>query len=331
MDELKISAILCHHRGTLITKAIDSLLLSRNVILQIIVVTSDPSYKDDRVTVIYAEGGPAHKRNIGFRYAEHQLIAFFDDDIEVTLYALEEMAKSLQKDGVGMVFGKLLNMEFRKRFDEAGSFLTWSGFLWSRAEGGTEDLGQFDHECFVLAGKSASCMIHRHVFGKVGMFDSSYEILGEETDLAWRVWLFGYKVLFVPSSVTYHAFNTRFKPKDFYVPRRVYFNGCRNYITMLLTNLETNNLIVPAMTQIFVWFWASMGMLITGKFEAGFYILKGLWYVIMNLRHILHKRASVQKSRKVSDRYLFPLIKKSPPLSYYIFRFCHYIYTGRHG
>lgn len=331
MDDLKVSAILCHHKARLIDKAVDSLLLSRNVKLQIIVVTSDETYQDSRVQVVFANGGPAIKRNIGLRFAEHPLIAFFDDDIEVTLYAVEAMAKSLLKPGVGMVFGKLLNMEFRDRFDEAGSFLTWSGFLWARCGSEVIDRGQFDLECAVLAGKSASCMIHRRVFGEIGMFDASYEILAEETDLAWRVWLFGYHVLFVPSSVTYHAFNTRFKPKDFYIPRRVYFNGCRNYITMLLTNLETHNLLIPITTQVLVWFWAAVGMLITGKHEAGFYILKGLWYVVMNLRLILHKRASVQAKRKVKDCDLFPFIKKSPPMSYYINRFFHYIKTGRHG
>lgn len=336
MDELKVSAILCHHRGALIDKAVESLLLSRNVALEIIIASSDQScvsrYQNiPNVTALYCEGGPAHKRNIAFRFAQYPLIAFFDDDIEVTLYAVEHMAKSLMKPGVGMVFGKLLNMEFRERFDEAGSFLTWSGFLWARAESGEVDLGQFDLECVVLAGKSASCMVRRGVFSEIGMFDISYEILAEETDLAWRAWLYGYKVLFVPSSVTYHAFNTRFKPKDFYIPRRVYFNGCRNYITMLLTNLETHNLLIPVTTQVLVWFGASMGMIVTGKREAGFYILKGLWYVILNLRSILHKRASVQGKRKIKDRDLFPLIKRNPRFSYYIKRFLSYVKHARHG
>jgi len=336
MDTLKVSAILCHHKGNLIDKAVESLQKSRDVELEIIIASSDQACVDfyqnkPGVIAIYCEGGPAYKRNIAFKFAQHNLIAFFDDDIEVTLYAVSEMAKTLQQDKVGLVFGKLLNMEFHDLFDEAGSFLTWSGFLWARAESGCKDYGQFDKVEPVLAGKSASCMIHRRVFSEAGMYDPSYEILGEETDLSWRVWLLGYNVLFVPSSVTYHAFNTRFKPQDFYIPRRVYFNGCRNYITMLLTNLETHNLVVPIITQVLVWFMASMGMLITGKREAGFYILKGLWYVVNNLRRILHKRSLVQSKRKVSDAELFKTVKRNPPISYYTNRFFHYIKTGRHG
>ena len=332
-----ISIILCHHMGNLIDKAVSSIFLSRNVNFEIIIATSDLECEKKyhkmtpEIRAFYCQGGPAYKRNLAFLYAQYPYVAFFDDDVEVCEYTLEEMLKVLKQDSVGMVFGKLLNMEFRNRFDEAGSYLTWTGFLWARSQSGDEDKGQFENVEPILAGKSASCMIDRKVFVDAGMFDASYEILGEETDLSWRVWLLGYKVLFVPKSITYHAFNTRFKPGNFYVPKRVYYNGCRNYISMLLTNLEARNLQITLMVQVSVWLAASMGMLITGKFEAGKYILQGLIYVATHLSSILSKRKRVQKSRKIGDRQLFPLIKKSPPAEYYIKRLLHYIKTGRHG
>jgi len=327
----KVSVCLCHHKGDLILKAIQSLKAQKYVELEIIVATS----AEDRVfygtKTIFVKGGPANKRNVALRYATHDLIAFFDDDIEATPTAVYEMATTLNNEGVGAVFGKLLNMEHRDRFDEAGSYLTWSGFLWARAESGCKDTGQYEKIVPILAGKSASMMIRRNVFVEAGMFDVSYEILGEETDLAWRVWLNGWAVFYVPKSVTYHAFNTRFKPKDFYIPKRVYFNGCRNYISMLITNLNPLNLIVPLIVQVCVWLSASIGMILTGKVSAGVYILKGLWYVVCNLKQILHKRKTVQLRRKIYDADFFPFVTKNPPLSYYYKRFFHYIKTGLHG
>lgn len=335
----KVSAIICHHKDRLIDKAVESLLKSRQVKLEIIIATSDETllerYADiENVQCIYIKGGPAHKRNIAFRFAEYPLIAFFDDDVEVKPWAVFEMANVLCSEArgkVGMVFGKLLNMEFPTRFDEAGSYLTQTGFLWARAESGCEDRGQFERVVPILAGKSAACMIHRRIFSDIGMFDSSYEILAEETDLAWRVWLSGHQVLYVPSSVTLHAFNTKFKPADMYTPKRVYFNGCRNYISMLMTNLGKLELIVPVIVQFVVWFMAACGFMITGKFEAGINVFKGLGWVIRHMDSILSKRKIVQASRKVSDKELLPIIRRNPPVSYYIKRFFHYIYTGRHG
>lgn len=333
----KVSAILCHHKGSLIDGAVSSLLRSKGVTLDIIIATSDEAcfkrFKDfhESVRPILLQGGPAHKRNIAFRFAEHPLVAFFDDDIEARPWAVYEMAKALESYKCGMVFGKLLNMEYPDRFDEAGSYLTWSGFLWARAESGVLDRGQFDSVSCVLAGKSAACMIHRKVFAEAGMFDDSYEILGEETDLSWRVWLIGYRVLYVPSSVTLHAFNTKFKPSDMYTSKRVYFNGCRNYISMLMTNLSNLELIVPVIVQFIVWTMAGLGFLVTGKFQAGAHIFRGIGWVLTHLDHILSKRKRVQKARKVSDCLLMPIIRRNPPASYYIKRFLSYIKTGRHG
>jgi len=332
----KVSAILCHHKGTLVYRAIDSLLKSKGVEIEIILATSDETLfnryeKEPRFKQVVIKGGPAGKRNVGFRFAQYPLVAFFDDDIEVKPWAVYEMAKSLQQDGVGMVFGKLLNMEFTDRFDEAGSYLTSSGFLWARAESGCRDVGQFEKTEFVLAGKSASCMIHRRVFVEVGMYDPSYEILAEETDLAWRVWLYGYRVLYIPSSVTLHAFNTKFKPPDMYTPKRVYFNGCRNYLSMLMTNLGDRELWLPVIVQLIVWTAAGMGFLITGKREAGIYVFNGIGWFISHINIILSKRRKVQGARRVSDRDLMPIIRRNPPVSYYIKRFFHYIKTGRHG
>lgn len=330
---MKVSAILCHHKGRdLVLKSINSLLRQKRVELEIIVVTSDKTAVFNNTKTIYCQGGPAHKRNVGFRFATHDFIAFFDDDIECKSTAVYEMAKVLKTENVGMVFGKLLNAEFQDRLDEAGSYLTSTGFLWARAESGLKDTGQFENIVPVLAGKSASCMIRRQVFADIGMFDASYEILAEETDLAWRVWLSGWKVLYVPSSVTLHFFNTRWKPKDMYTPKRIYYNGTRNYLTMLYTNLGKKRWILPLLTQLMVWTTAGIGMILTGKFEAGVNIFKGLGYFFWNIKTIWRKRADIQwKLRKVSDKDLMPIILRNPPISYYLKRFCHYIYTGRHG
>lgn len=337
MNEL-ISVIVCHHKGeTLITNAIKSIQHSQDVNYEIIVATSSDDYaskyqftfKD--VNFMTISGGPAYKRNVASRYARGNYYAFFDDDVEVTGLTLYWMLKTLKDRKAGMVYGKLLNMEFKDRFDEAGSFLTPTGFLWARCESGVVDAGQFDREEAILAGKSASCIVRRDIFLKVGGFDVSYGILGEETDLSWRIWLIGSSVWFSYRSVTYHAFNTKFKPADFYVPERVYRNGCRNYLSMLLTNLEKPNVFMVVLIQVIVWFTAGIGMMITGKFEAGSNIFKGLADIIINIRRIIHKRALVQSTRVISDKELFKTIKRNPPFSYYYKRFFHYIKTGRHG
>ena len=329
---MKVSAIVCHHKGRLILKALQSLKIQKNVELEIIVVTSCPNVSFYGVKTVFIKGLPAYKRNIALRYATHDYIAFFDDDVELKENAVFEMVNFLEKyPQVGMVFGKLLNMEFKDRFDEAGSYLTNTGFLWARSESGVKDTGQYDSFEPILAGKSASCIIRRKIFSDIGMFNPFYGILGEETDLAWRVWLYGHLVYYIPTSITYHAFNTKFKPKDFYTAERVYFNGCRNYLTMLTTNLELHNLIIPLFIQICAWIIASFGMVLNGRFLASWNIIKGLYAYFTHLDVILATRKRIQIYRVKKDSEIFSIIRKNPPLSYYLKRLLNYIKTGFHG
>jgi len=328
-----ISLIFCHHKGRLIDRAIETALKSRKIEFEIIVATSDPtfSYNHPVVKVVQIEGGPAKKRNLALRYSIGEYIAFYDDDVELDMDSLVEMYHVLIRPEVGMVFGKLLNMEHRDRFDEAGGFLTWTGFIWSRAENNLKDVGQYENIEPVFSGKSAACMIKRKVLTSVGAFDTTFGILGEETDLAWRVWLSGYQVLFVPRSVTWHAFNTKFKPIDFYTHERVYYNGCRNYITMLASNLETKNLWKILPIHIICWIVAGTGMFFKGKFRAAFFIFRGLLSIPHNISWIKIKREKVASIRKLTDKELFKTIYRKVNLGYYLNRLFRYWQIGLHG
>ncbi len=333
----EISIIACHHKGDFIFEFIDSVRTTtefRGQRAEIIVVTSDEALADKGISdcqVFYNTGLPTEKRNLGVRVSRGKYIGFFDDDVIISPNCLKELKRALAPKDVGMTYGKLWNMEHRDRFDEAGGFITSTGFIWSRAGQNDLDAGQFDKEEPILAGKSASCMIKRDVFNNVGGFDEDFGILGEETDLSWRVWLSGRQVLFVPSATGYHAFNTKFKPAtEYYTSKRVHYNGCRNYITMLIKNLGWGHLcIIPI--HIGVWFCAAIAMLITGKASQGLNIFRGLFYVLVNLRKILTKRKSIQERRVHNESDIWPLIHRATPRGYYTQRFCRYISLGLHG
>ena len=329
-----VSVILCHHAGDFVPAAVASLRKSVEVEVEIIVVTSDPKVKFEHAKTVYANVGPSQKRNIGAEHARSEFLFFLDDDVEVEPAFLLKMTNALKQRNIGMVYGKTLNMERRNMLDNAGSYLTWTGFLWAREESGIEDKGQFNKPEYIFAGKGAAMALRRSTFEKVIGFDPVYEILAEETDISWKVWFSGQKVLWVPDAVLYHAFNTKFKPWSYYYTnKRVYYNGCRNYIIMLAKFLEAKNFwrIIPLHAS--VWFFAGLGMLLTGKHEAGWLIWKGLLYHLnpWNIADTLRRRKEAQKLRTKTDAELFKVILRQPRAGFYISRFLHYIKTGRHG
>ena len=327
------SVIIPHHTGDFVPAAIKSIQQSKEVEYEIIVVTSVETVQFEGARTVFCKGGPSHKRNVGARYASHDYLFFLDDDVEVTPYFLREMIRGMDEPKVGMVYGKSLNMERKKMLDNAGSFITWTGFLWAREESGLmEDKGQFDQIEEIFAGKGACMALRRSTFYKVFGFDPDYEILAEETDISWKVWFIGERVLWIPRAVLYHAFNTKFKPWNyFYTNKRVYFNGAFNYLAMLTKFLEWKNWwrIVPL--HYCVWLCAGIGMVLSGKPEAGFCILNAVFQFPRRWKKTMQRRKLVQPLRTKSDSELFKKIMRQPKFSFYWNRFWHYLQTGRHG
>lgn len=325
-----ISAVICHHKGDFIYDCVKSVLASRNVLVDVFVLT-DKNLHDNGFKLIYSKAMPAQKRNIGIRYAHSRFVAFLDDDVEIDKDCLYEMYKECKESRIGMVYAKTYNAERRNIIDSGGSWLTWTGFLNAREHGDVEDIGQFQETIPVLAAKSACCMVNRKAFIDAGMFDASYGILGEETDLSWRMWLRGWTVLFTPKALAWHWFRTKKKSIDFYTIPRIYFNGCRNYLSMLFTNLSINKLIKTLPVHIFAWTLVAIFMFFSGRFSASKNILLGILSFIFNLRQHILKRRNVQTHRVISDKELFKSIYKDQPLRYYFSRLKSYILTGLHG
>jgi len=267
------------------------------------------NFKDDRINVVQNDKnyGPAAARNIGFRKTKGEYIAFLDNDTEVDSEWLTELIKVFESDPkIAVVQCKLLNMVQRDKFDHAGDYINSLGFLEERSKHAI-DKGQFDKIEEVLSAKSAAIMVRSSVYKELGMFDDSYFIFMEETDFCFRVWLNGYKVMFVPKSIVWHAFNTPLKEsRKYYTAYMVRFLGCRNYIMTLLKNLGRGSLLRILPVHVFSWICISILFLLKGKFIDSVLILKGISWNMLHIKEIAGKREFVQKKlRKMSDKFIF--------------------------
>ena len=330
-----ISVIVCCHTKEFIYDFVASVKKSVGANYEIIVVSSDDELCTTGIlgcTVINGPDMPAAKRNMGSRIARGKYLAFFDDDTEIRPDCLAVFKSTMDMTGAGMLYGKLYKADEPTRFDEAGGFLTWTGFIWSRAEQNIVDEGQYNDIEPIFAGKSASCIVDAKLFNKVCGFDEDFGILGEESDLSWRIWLQGREVFFCPYAIAIHWFNCKRKDvKKYYTSKRVNRNGARNYCVMLIKNLELTNLCRILPIHVSIWLTAGVIMTVTGKFGEGVNVFRGLLEVLATIPHILRKRRKVQANRVKSDVELWPYIKRRPSKSYYTQRFFRYVGNGLHG
>ena len=332
MSSTLVSIIFCHHVGDFIFPAVESAFKQRGVTFEIIVATSIPDLVIPGVDrVLHVPGMPALKRNVASRYARGQYLAFYDDDTTLDIDSVREQWKVCARPEIGMTFGKLLKMDDPTMLDEAGGYLTFPGFIWSRA-GRSKDRGQFNKVEPIFAAKSAACMIRKRLFIEIGGFDTEFGILGEESDLAWRVWSRGKRVYYVPKSRTLHAFGTKLKPvAEHYTDRRVFYNGPRNYLLMHIKNAPVHRLVPTVILQLGAWTVAALGQLIAGRPRACLLILEGLLYPFLHLGDVLKKRQRTQAIAQVPWTKIKTSIYRSIHPSYFFLRLVDYIRTGIHG
>jgi len=271
--------------------------------------------------------GPAAGRNIGAAAAKGKYLAFLDNDTKVSRFWLNELIKVLEKDKtIGSAQSKLLRMMPGRYYDCAGDYLGPLGFLIERSQR-VKDEGQWDYIAEIFSAKSAASIIKTKIFNKIGGFDEKHYMYLEETDLSWRVWLAGYRVVFIPKSVVYHAFNTPKKDfKRYYEKNFVRYHGARNYIFTLIKNLEFKNLVKILPLHLGCWFVLAFSFILKGNFTDGFNILKGIGWNLLNLKLLINRRCWINTEiRKVSDKEIFNKVMKRRELSFYLERGLTYL------
>jgi len=328
-----VSIVVLNFNGrAFIKQCLDSVLSSEYQNFEVIVVdngSTDQSCAlleskyggNNKVTVIKKEKnyGVPEGRNIGLKQTKGEYVVFLDNDCVVDANWISAFLETFDKDErIVIAQSKILNMVHKNRYDHAGDFLTPFGFLSERSNGAI-DQGQFDRVDDIFNAKGAAYMIRRSIIDKVGDYDASYFMYLEETDFCWRVWLAGYRVVFVPKSIVWHAYGTSLKDeKKYYSNFVVRYYGCRNYIITTLKNAGLKRLSMFLAIQIPCFLFLSLLFLLKRKPKDSFFILKALLSIVKDFSTILEKRKIVQNTiRKQSDAKFFKIIlKKESPCSF---------------
>lgn len=272
--------------------------------------------------------GPAVGRNRGAAVSKGKYLIFLDNDTQVDKNCIGELMQVLEKDNsIGAAQAKLLRMG-SNLYDCAGDYLGPLGFLIERSRG-QEDKGQLDFVADILSAKSAASIIRRDLFERIRGFDEDYYMYLEETDLSWRVWLSGYRVVFIPTAVVYHAFNTPKKDfKKYYPSYIVRYYGCRNYITTLVKNLQFKSLITILPLHIYSWLVMAILFTLKGNIKDSFYIMKGIFWNILNMNILISKRrVNNVMIRKVSDKEILDKVKSKERPEYTLKKIIVYLKT----
>lgn len=256
-----------------------------------------------RVRIIAFEKnyGFAEAYNKAIRLVDSEYVGILNNDTETDRNWLAELVKSITSDPrIAACGSKILLFSKRDILNHAGGMLTIIG-------GGYDidymlrDSEYSSHPRPVGYVCGASMIVRRRTFLKIGGFDDDFFSYAEDVDFCWRAWLYGYRVVYVPSSVVYHKFGGTAGSRS--SPFRI-FMAERNRNLTAVKNLQGQSLFKAFILAPFYTLARMVGLLARGNCHGALALILGNLRFLQVLRENWIKRSIVQSKRVVSDHYL---------------------------
>lgn len=251
--------------------------------------------------------GAAASRNFALKSAAGDTIVFLDNDTAPSPSWLKFLVQALYSaPDVGAACPKMPRMEKPQIISTAGLRLIPHTGWGIALGGGRVDDGSLDQSQEVVS-ISAALAVKKSVISGIGGFDDRLAVHTEDLDFSWRIWLAGFRILYVPQSVVSHLSKSPDQRSQLMGASRsfVYFHINKNTIRTLLKNYSPSYLLFYLPQALAIIFLRGLIILFTQRnFTALSAAFSALVWNIANLPDTWQKRQAVQKLRCVSDTYL---------------------------
>lgn len=254
-----------------------------------------------------------NKHNMGYvgvnsclSHVKGKYIFILNNDIEMEKQCLNNLAAQIEKDeSIGVVVPKFINF-YNRDIESSGTWVSRSFYT-----------GHYIDKKEKQAVKEVPYlgieMVRTDLAKKFGyIYDPDYFIYSEDLDLSLRLRLLGYKTVFVPKAVIYHMHAATTKKSKNY---KMTFLLERN---LLMTFFKILSFWSIASLMPYVLFMRAVAILkdiISLRLMNAFSRLKAVFWVISHFNLIYKKRKSIQRMRKVGDKFVLKIFSEK-----YIFR-----------
>lgn len=249
--------------------------------------------------------GPCEGYNRAAQHVDGDYLAFLNSDIVVDTKWLTELIDAAEAYEADICGSKILLNGKPKIINYIGAKITIIGSAYCLHYGKQENQVKDITEPMITGSTGGAAMVtKRETFIKLQGFDPDYFWGNEETDLCWRAWLFGYKVIQVPSSVAYHKRGGLWIGR--HSPTRIFY-GQKNRLANVVKNFGFANLIKSMVISSVYDMVMIVKLLLNLESKAAAALIKGNIQFIRELQKSLKKRKQIQRNRRISDNQLYQL------------------------
>jgi len=271
--------------------------------------------------------GAAFARNFGVQKTKNEYLFFLDNDTILGPGWYKEALHFFKVSQAAAAQIKIIN-HGNGKIESAGVFINAFGNLTDLIHLYPET--KFNSNFPIFAGKSAGLLFRRSVFEQINGFDRDYIVFLEDTDICWRVWLAGYRVVYWPYVTIQHLYGTIAKSFNYYRQLQVYYLGCRNTLMTLFKNIGWQRGIYLIPLQYGIWITLAILFLLKFQLRQAVDIIRGILWNLFHLPLLLQKRKSVQKCRQFDDKTLFSKVGAPFNFSYYIGKAKAYVVKNKY-
>lgn len=235
--------------------------------------------------------------NTGIRYAlerDYDLIALFNNDAVADKEWLRHLVKSLE-GSAGIATSKICAAD-KSHLDSTGDIYTTWGLPFPRGRG--EPISQkYDKATMIFGASGGASLYKSEMLKQIGLFDEAFFAYYEDVDISFRAQLAGWKVVYVPDAICYHAIGaTSSKIKDFTT-----YQTMKNLPMLFWKNVPRT--LLPVMLPRFYIAYNSFYVSALGRGQL-WPALRGELAFTRHLPHVLAERRRIQKNRRVADDYI---------------------------
>lgn len=153
-----------------------------------------------------------NSENMGFCKAVNQgillsttpYVVLLNNDTRVERNFVHELEKAIEhQPRVFSASAKLISLYEKDKLDDAGDYYCALGWAFARGKGKSPD--KYDKECEIFASCGGGSIYKREVLLELGLFDENHFAYLEDIDIGYRAQIFGYKNIFAPKAIVYHA------------------------------------------------------------------------------------------------------------------------------
>lgn len=264
------------------------------------------NFKWIRIVQFDSNQGFCRSNNLAAEKAKGEYLVFLNNDTIVNKDWLVNMVEKITADKeVVSCACKIFFADLGKGniLNAAGGviFPTGCGLYDGWLESDSEE---YNIEKYTGFGCGAGVLVEKKFFLDTGGFDEYYFYSGEEMDLGFRAWSYGYKVLYVPSAVLYH-FMGRTGFRGVARTPSVEFLVMRNKLYFILKNFQTLNVIKGLLLSAIEALCKISYSLLHGNIYVPAAIMRAYGCVMADMKKILINRRQNKVRRKKTDRDLY--------------------------